>query len=144
MLRITNTQYEYRIAGKFLHLFQASLHITANYGDIKRAGFRVRGNLRNDFLAIIHRKIRNGLQRSSQAATRAINNAKRKVNSKKVVFDRAIGKLRSAQHRVNRARGAFNRAMNKLRSWEGKVRRLCRIKHCSSGEQYNYCDHSVF
>ena len=134
LLRITNTKYEYRIAGKFLHLFQASLHIAANYGDIKRAGFSVRGNLRNDFFAIIRRKIRNGLQSSSQAATRAIDNAKRKINSKKVVFDRAIGKLRSAQHRVNRARGAFNRAMNKLRSWEGKVQRLCRIKHCSSGE----------
>ena len=116
MLRITNTQYEYRIAGKFLHLFQASLHITANYGNIKRAGFRVRGYLKNDFFAIVRRKIQNGLQSSSRAATRAIDNAKRKVNSKKVVFDRAIGKLRSAQHRVNSARGAFNRAMNKLRT----------------------------
>ena len=134
MLRITNTQYEYRIAGKFLHLFQASLHITANYGDIKRAGFRVRGHLRNDFFAIIRRKIQKGLQSSSRAATRAIDKAKQKINSKKVVFDRAIGKLRSAQHRVNRARGAFNRAMNKLRSWERKVRRLCRIKRCGSGE----------
>ena len=134
MLRITNTQYEYRIAGKFLHLFQASLHITANYGNIKRAGFRVRGDLRNDFFAIIRRKIQKGLQSSSRAATRAIDKAKQKVNSKKVVFDRAIGKLRSAQHRVNRARGAFNRAMNKLRSWERKVRRLCRIRHCGSGE----------
>ena len=134
MLRITNTQYEFRIAGKFLHLFPASLHITANYGDIKRAGFRVRGHLKNDFFAIIRRKIQNGLQSSSRAATRAIDNAKRKINSKKVVFDRAIGKLRSAQHRVNRARGAFNRAMNKLQSWERKVQRLCRIKHCGSGE----------
>ena len=144
MLRITNTHYEFRIAGKLLRLFQASLHITANYGDIKRAGFQVRGHLRNDFFAIIRRKIQNGLQRSSRAVTRAIGKAKRKINSKKVVFDRANGKLRSAQHRVNRTRGAFNRAMNKLRSWERKVRRLCRIRRCGSGEQYNYCDHSVF
>ena len=134
MLRITNTQYEYRIAGKFLHLFQASLHITANYGNIKRAGFRVRGHLKNDFFAIVRRKIQKGLQSSSRAATRAIDNAKRKVNSKKVVFDRAIGKLRSAQHRVNGARGAFDRAMNKLRKWEGKVRGLCSIKHCGSSK----------
>ena len=53
MLRITNTQYEYRVAGKFLHLFQASLHITAKYGDIRRAGFRVRGHLKNDFLSLL-------------------------------------------------------------------------------------------
>ena len=136
MLRITNTQYEYRIAGKFLHLFQASLHITANYGNIKRAGFRVRGHLKNDFFAIVRRKIQRGLQSSSRAATRAIDNAKRKVNSKKVVFDRAIGKLRSAQHRVNGARGAFDRAMNKLRSWEGKVRGLCSIRHCGSSKPF--------
>ena len=136
MLRITNTQYEYRIAGKFLHLFQASLHITAKYGNIKRAGFRVRGNLKNDFFAIVRRKIQRGLQSSSRAATRAIDNAKRKVNSKKVVFKRAIGKLQSAQHRVNQARGAFNRAMDKLRSWEGKVRRLCTIKHCGSSKPF--------
>ena len=135
MLRITNTQYEYRIAGKFLHLFQASLHITAKYGNIKRAEYRVRGHLRNDFFAIIRRKIQRGLQSSSRAATKAIDNAKRKVNSKKVVFDRAIGKLRSAQHRVNRVKGAFTRAMNKLRRWEGKVRRLCRIKRCGSGKR---------
>ena len=134
LLRVTNTRYEYRVAGKFLHLFQASLHITANYGDIRKAGFRVRGYLRNDLFAFVRRKIQRGLQSSSQAATRAIDNAKRHINSKKVVFDRAIGKLRSAQHKVNRAKGAFNRAMNKLRSWEGKVRRLCRIQHCHSGE----------
>ena len=116
-------------------MFQASLHITANYGNIKRAGYRVRGLLKNDFFAIVRRKIQRGLESSSRAATKAIDNAKCKVNSKKVIFDRAIGKLRSAQHRVNRARGAFTRAMNKLRSWEGKVRRLCRIRHCGSGKQ---------
>ena len=138
MLRITNTRYEYRIAGKFLHLFQANLHITANYkyGDIRQAGFRVRGYFRNDFFAIIVKKIRKGLQSSSQAATKAIDNAKRKVNSKKIVFDRAIGKLRSVERKVNKAKGAFNRAMNKLRSWEGKVRGLCRIKNCRSSKYY--------
>ena len=138
MLRITNTRYEYRVAGKFLHLFQASLHITAKYGDIRKAGFRVRGYLKNDIFAIIRKKIQKGLQSSSQAATKAIDNAKSKVNSKKVIFDRAIRKLQSVERRVNKAEGAFNRAMNKLRSWEGKVRRLCRIKKCRSGE-YNAC-----
>ena len=142
MLRITNTRYEYRVAGKFLHLFQASLHITAKYGDIRKAGFRVRGYLKNDIFAIIRKKIQKGLQSSSRAATRAIDNAKRKVNSKKVIFDRAIRKLQSVERRVNKAEGAFNRAMNKLRSWKGKVRRLCRIKKCRSGEYtacYWYC-----
>ena len=134
LLRVTNTRYEYRVKGKFFHLFQASLHLTANYGDIRKAGFRVRGYLRNDLFAIVRRKIRRDLQSSSQATTRAIDNAKRKVNSKKVVFDRASENLQSTQHKVNRARGKFNRVMNKQRSWEGKVRRLRKIQQCHSGE----------
>ena len=84
LLRITNTLYIFRIAGKFLHLFQASLHITANYGDIKRARFRVRGHLRNDFFAIIRRKIQKGLQSSSRAATRAIDKAKQKSTPRRL------------------------------------------------------------
>ena len=130
MLRITNTKYEYMVRGKFLHLFQASLNIIAHYGNIKKAGFRVRGYLKNDFFAVIRRKIQSGLQSSSRAATRAIDNAKRKVNSKKVVFDRAINKLRGAQNRVNRAKGAFNRAASKLRHWRNKVRHLCGLRNC--------------
>ena len=140
MLRITNTKYEFRTEGRFLHLFRASLHITANYGNIKKAGFRVRGRLSSDFFAVIRSKIQNGLRSSSRAATRAIDSAKRSVNSKKVYFDRAIGKLRSAQNRVNRARHAFNRAMNKLRRWENKVRRLCSIRRCHSGEHIKHIE----
>ena len=134
MLRVTNSHYEYTISGKFLHLFHASLRITASYGNINHVGFRVRGYLKNDFFAAIRGRIHKGLQSSSRAASRAIENAKRKVNSKKAVFNRAIHKLHRAQHRVNSARGAFDRAIGKLRSWEGKVRRLCRMRHCGSSK----------
>ena len=136
MLRITNTKYEYMVRGKFLHLFQASLHITAHFGNIKQAGFRVRGYLKNDFFAVIRRKIQSGLQSSSRAATGAINNAKRKVNSKKVVFDRALNKLRGAEKRVNSAKGAFNRAANKLRHWRNKVHHLCGLRNCHRRGQF--------
>ena len=134
MLRITNTQYEYRVRGRFLHLFQASLHITANYGNINKAGFRVRGLLKNDFFAVIRKKIQNALRAASEAATKAIDHAKSKVNAQKVHFDRAIGKLKDAENRVNNAKGAFDRAANTLRSWEHKIRNLCRIRRCSSGK----------
>ena len=134
MLRITNTKFIYLIKGKFLHLFQASLHITANYKKIKEAEFRVRGYMKNDLFVVIRRKIQNALQSSSKAATKAIDNAKRKVNSKKVLFDRAIGKLTIAQRRVNSAKHAFNSAMNKLRRWENKVNRLCKTRRCGSSK----------
>ena len=143
MLRITNTKYEYMVRGKFLHLFQASLRITANYGNINNVGFRVRGYLKNDFFAIIRKKIQNALQSSSKAATKAIDNAKRKVNSKKAAFDRAIGKLSSAQSRVDSAKGAFDRAINTLRGWQRKVQNMCSIRSCGSGKYsmyvINYC-----
>ena len=91
-----------------------------NYGDIRRAGFRVRGHLKNDFFATIHRKIQTGIRKFSQAGTKAIDKAKEKVNRQKVKFDRAIQKLKSAEKRVNKARRAFDRAKKKLRSWEKK------------------------
>ena len=138
MLRITNTKYEVTVNGRFLRLFQASLRITANYGNIKQASFQVSGRFRSDFFAAIRSKIKKGLRKSSQAATRAIDNAKKKVNSKKAIFDRADSKLSSAQRRVNSANGAFNRAINKLKGWEGKVRRLCRIRSCRQSEQNKY------
>ena len=85
-LRINNTHYEFRISGKFLHLFQASLNITANYGNIKRAGFRVRGHLKNDFFAIVHEKIQKGINKFSQAGTKAIDKAKQKNQQQEGYF----------------------------------------------------------
>ena len=137
-LRINNTHYEFRISGKFLHLFQASLNITANYGNIKRAGFRVRGHLKNDFFAIVHEKIQKGINKFSQASTKAIDKAKQRINSKKVIFDRATKKLRSAKDRVDGARGKLDSAIKNLRNWEGKVRDLCSIKECDKSEQCKY------
>ena len=118
-------------------MFQASLHITAKYGDIRRAGFRVRGHLKNDFFATIHRKIQRGIRKFSEAGTKAIDKAKEKINSKKVTFDRAIKKLKSAEKRVNKAKGAFDRAKKKLRSWEKEVRKLCKTKRCGKSELHN-------
>ena len=121
----------------FFTWFQASLHITAKYsGNIKRAGFRVRGHLKNDFFSIVRRKIKRGLQSYSQFATRAINNAKRNVNIKQVIFNRAFGKLRFAQHGLNRARKVFDRAYRIFSFWVRKLRRICRIKRCRSRNPY--------
>ena len=71
---------------------------------IKRAGFRVRGHLKNDFFAIVHEKIQKGINKFSQAGTKAIDKAKQRINSKKVIFDRATKKLRSAKEGVSDVR----------------------------------------
>lgn len=144
MLRITNKQYEYMIIGKLLHLFQARLHITAKYGNIKQAGFRVRGYLRNDLFAFIRNKIKKGLQSASKDAKQAIDNAKRKVNSKKVHFDNAVRKLENAKHKINKAKEAVNRAKHNLDHWQRKINHLCRTRHCGRRKSeimyyYTYC-----
>ena len=123
-----------------------SVSLLRNYGNIKQVGFRVHGYLKIDFFAIIRKKIKNALKSSSEAATRAIDNAMRKVNSKKAAFDKAIGKLNSAQGRVNSAKGAFDRAIKTLRHWQRKVRNMCSISRCGSGEYcvhiHNQCSHA--
>ena len=133
-LRINNTHYEFRITGKLLNLFQASLNITASYGNIKRAGFRVRGYLKNDFFAVVNQKIQKGIQKLSQTGTKAIDKAKQRFNNKKVIFDKAAKKLRSAQDTVKSARDKIDGAIKNLRSWEEKVRKLCTIKKCDKSE----------
>ena len=133
MLRVTNTHYEFRISGRLLHLFEANLHIFANYGNINHARFRVRGHLKNDFFAKVRNKIQNGLQSSSRAATNAIGKAQQIVNSKRVYFDRANGKLQEAQTGVNNARHAFDRAINELKRLEQKLN-FCTIQHCGSSK----------
>ena len=120
------------IKGKFLNLFQARLHITAKYGNIKQAGFRVRGYLRNDLFAFIRNKIKRGLRSASQNAKRAIDNAKRKVNSKKALFDNANKKLENVKHRIDKAKGAVDRAKRTFDHWQRKINHLCRPRHCGS------------
>ena len=92
--------------------------------------------MKNDLFATIRRKIQQGLKKSARAATKAIDNAKRKINSKKVVFDRAIRKVSKAQARVRRAGGAFDRAANKLKRWQRK--KICRLKRCGGGKSNVY------
>ena len=132
MLKISDKQYEYLIHGKFLHLFQARLHITAKYGNLKQAGFRVRGYLKNDLFAFIRNKIKKGLQSASQAARKAIDSAKRKVNSQKAKFDNANRKLEDAKRRIDKARGVLNRAKGIFDGWQRKINHLCRPRHCGS------------
>ncbi len=58
-LRITNDQYQMSIEGRMLGLFQASLEITASYGSIRSASFRVRGTFKSDLCNRVKRIIEN-------------------------------------------------------------------------------------
>ena len=133
-LKITNRQYEFFIQGKILHLFQASLHITANYGSISKAHFRVRGQFKMDLFQRIQKTITGTLDRSAKKATGAIKAAIRKVNRQKVHFDRAIRKLQHANNKVNALKHKFDKAANKVRRVRDRLIRKCKIRRCERGE----------
>ncbi len=63
-LTITSTHYEYRISGRMLNFFQASLFISASYGDISQASFQVRGSFESGLFNRMENEIEQGLQSS--------------------------------------------------------------------------------
>ena len=133
-LRITNDAYMFSIEGKFLNLFDANLEITASYGSIKNAAFRVRGEFKNDLFGLIVNKVRSALRKSADEATAKIDSAQRAVNNAKGKFDSANNKLSAAQRKVNSAQSAFNSATSTLRRAQDKVRRLCTPPTCRDGK----------
>ena len=135
-LRITNSAYQLTIEGKILRLFQANLEITASYGNIRSASFRVRGRFRNDLCDRVKEIIENALRRSSEEATRAISDAQRVVNEKKAVLDGANRELSQAQAEVNRCQRKFDDAVGKLQKAQADVRGLCTPPSCSDGKRF--------
>ena len=136
ILRITNDAYMFSISGKFLTLFDAYLEITASYGDINSASFRVRGGFKNDLFSRIAKMVNDAMKKSASQATAAIDSAQRKVQSAQRSFDAANNKLSSAQRSVDSAQRSFDDAVNKLRGAENTVRRLCNPPSCGNGKDY--------
>ena len=133
-LRITNTKYEYIISGKMLNLFQSDLVISASYGSISQASFRVRGSFRNDLYDKITKKIKDTLQASANEATDAIDKAQRRVDNEQEKFDNANRDLRAARREVNKANADFEKANKDLKSAKDHVNKVCSIKKCGSGK----------
>ncbi len=130
-LKITNTHYEYFIRGRVLHLFDASMHITARYGNIRHASFHVRGEFKADLfnrikslVSISFNKIANIAHWKLNAARRVFEHAKRVWNNVKGVANRAWNKFR-------RLRRGFGTA----KIMEGCKGRSCR-KVAKIGKKY--------
>ena len=124
-LRITNSAYKISIEGKMLGLFRAYLEITASYGNIQSASFRVQGGFRNDLCDRVKGIVENALRKSAEDATKAIDNAQRVVDEKKAVLDDANRKLSKAQAEVDRCQRKFDDAVSKLRKAQADVRGVC-------------------
>ena len=133
-LRISTSRYELSISGRFLNLFNAALHITANYGSFSKARYTVEGWFRSDLFDKIAKMVRDGLKRSANQADRHITSAQNKIRYQKAKFDRAIRDLWNARRRVNNAGRSFDAAISKMERARRKVNRICRIRRCGSGK----------
>ena len=103
-LKITNSQYEYFIRGKILHLFEASLHLTARYGSIRSASFRVRGEFKLDLFNGIKRIVKNFFSSIANTAKRAYKAASKLVQKFLRLWKRAKQALSRAWRKLWRTR----------------------------------------
>ena len=133
-LIITNDKYEFMIEGKMLNLFDASLTLTASYGNIATSHFQVSGEFTNNLYSTIEVKIRNVLQASADEATAAINKAQRDVDKARDDFESAQRALKKAEDDVESADKAFDNAARELEKAQDAVDNACRIRSCGSGK----------
>ena len=102
-LSITNTQYIFSIQGRMLNLFDASLYIAADYGNIQEATFQVQGSFTNQLYDTLENAVRNGLNSAADAATSAVAAAQAELDRLNGVLDGAKSALRSGQDALNNA-----------------------------------------
>lgn len=146
-LIITNDKYEVTIGGKMLNLFEASLTLTATYGNIATSQFQVSGEFAinipgtaeraiaaNNLYDTVEKKIRDVLQASADEATAAINAAQRDVDKARDDFESAQRTLKRAEDDVESAEKAFDSATRELEKAQNAVDNACRIRSCSSGK----------
>ena len=106
-LKFTNSQYEYFIRGRVLHLFEASMHLTARYGSIRSASFHVKGEFKLDLFNGIKTIVKNLFKNIANTAKKAYNAASRLVQKflrlwqiAKQALSRAWRKLWRTRRRV--------------------------------------------
>ena len=133
-MTITNTHYEFDIEGKFLNLFQASLHIEASYGDIQTASFQVSGSFQNTLYDTIENLIENVLSAAADEASAAFDDAQRELNSAQKTLDDAQRVFVDARDEVDSAQGAFDDAVREVQNLQDDVDGICSTSSCSSGE----------
>lgn len=137
-LVITSSKYELEITGKFLNLFEAYLHILAEYsGSITNGKFLVEGWFKNDLFDSIAKAVRNGLQKSADQADEQISAAQNKIREEQAKFDAAIKKLEDAKREIDKAQGAFDNAVAEVNRAHSKVDSICSYKSCGSGSESN-------
>jgi hypothetical protein len=135
-LTITNTQYIFNIEGRFLNLFEASLHVYASYGSIQTAAFRVQGSFTNNLYSTLENQIKNVLNAAADEATKAFDAVQGELNSAKNTLNSARNSLDAARAEVDSAQRAFDGAVDEVASLRRDVDSICSTRSCSSGKRF--------
>ncbi len=133
-LRITNSEYEFQFQCKMLNLYEASLRISASYGDISSASFQVQGSFRTDLCDELQNRVIRAIQLSSEEATSAISSAQQAVDSKRRVFEDADGELSNALSAVEGANSALDTAVTEVKNFKDRLSSVCHIRNCGSSK----------
>ena len=133
-LVISSTSYNLDLSGRFLGLFSARLHISAQYSkSITSGNFMVEGWFQSDLFKQISDAVRSGLDAASKEAQRKIAAEQAKVNEAKAKLDSAKAVLTKAQHDVDGAKVGFNKANDALVKAQRDVNSICSYTTCSHG-----------
>ena len=138
-LIITNTQFIFEIEGKFLDLFEASLRISASYGNINSASFQVQGSFTNNLYSTLEDLISNGLDAAAEDATRAFDAVQRDLDNAQDTLDSATRVFEDAQDEVDKAQRAFDDAVDEVASLRRDVDGICSTRSCGSGKKFTFC-----
>ncbi len=129
-LKITNTQYIFKIKGNMLHLFEANLRISASYGNIRRAKFAVQGSFTNRLYSTLENLIKNSLNKVGKLASSKLDAARRQLRRLRNSFNGAERAFRASERKVNDAKRSFRAAAAKVSRLHRRVNSICRIRRC--------------
>ena len=133
-LKITNTQYIFKIKGNMLHLFEANLHIAASYGNIQRAKFTVEGSFTNKLYSTLENLIKRSLNKAGRFASSKLDAARKQLRKFRNSFNSAESAFRAGRRKVNDAKRSFHAATAKVARLNHRVNSICRIRRCGSGK----------
>ena len=133
-LSITNNGYSLQFEGRMLNLFQAILTVSAPYGSIISASYRVRGTFRSDLYSAIENSISNVVQTVSDEAIRIVNGQQLDLDNARQISEEANRALDAAQGEFDRAQGAFDNAVREVDRLSREVDNICHIRGCGSGK----------
>jgi hypothetical protein len=137
-LKVTNTQYIFKIKGKMLNLFEASLRIAASYGNIQRAKFTVWGSFTNELSSTLENQVKNSLDKAGKSASSKLDAAKKKLTQFRNSFNSANSAFQAGKRKVDDAKRSFDAANAKVANLNNKVNSICHISNCGNGKDRNY------